>query len=275
MNMTIPRGITLGLIGPNGAGKSTAIRMLMGTLAPTSGEVRMFGMNVARHTATTRHLVGYVPERHDVYPWMTVAEVVRFTASFYPNWDASYCDEMLDMFALDTRKKVKHLSKGMTVKLGLLLAVSHRPELLILDEPTSGLDPIVHDDFLEAVLHSVSGRGTTVLYSSHNLEDVRRLADFVCILRAGKILVHGQVDELLASVKRVRAVLTDGHLPRWVPDDTVYQRINRREWMLTVSRFSDDVEERLKAENPVETVEVYDLNLGELFKDYILEGDAR
>ena len=159
MSMTIPRGTTLGLIGPNGAGKSTAIRMLMGTLAPTFGEVRLFGMDVATHAAATRHHVGYVPERHDVYPWMTVAEVVHFTASFYPNWDADYCDEMLDMFALDTRKKVKHLSKGMTVKLGLLLAVSHRPELLILDEPTSGLDPIVHDDFLEAVLHSTSGRG--------------------------------------------------------------------------------------------------------------------
>jgi ABC-type multidrug transport system ATPase subunit len=275
MNMTIPRGTTLGLIGPNGAGKSTAIRMLMGTLAPTSGEVRLFGMNVAKHAATTRHHVGYVPERHDVYPWMTVAEVVRFTASFYPKWDARYCEEMLDMFTLDVRKKVRHLSKGMTVKLGLLLAVSHRPELLVLDEPTSGLDPIVHDDFLEAVLHSISGRGTTVLYSSHNLEDVRRLADSVCILRGGKILVHGRVDELLASVKRVRAVLTDGHLPRWVPDETVSQRINRREWLLTVSRFSDDVEERLKAENPIETVEVYDLNLGELFKDYILEGGAR
>ena len=87
--------------------------------------------------------------------------------------------------------------------------------------------------------------------------------------------MHGQVDELLASVKRVRAVLTDGCLPRWVPDGTVSQRINRREWLLTVSNFSDDVEVRLKAENAVETVEVYDLNLGELFKDYVLEGDAR
>lgn len=274
ISLTIPRGTVLGLIGPNGAGKSTAIRILMGTLAPTSGEARLFGMNVARHAATTRRHVGYVPERHDVYPWMTVAEAIRFTASFYPTWDADYCEQMLDIFALDVGKKVRNLSKGMTVKLGLLLAVSHRPELLILDEPTSGLDPIVHDDFLEAVLHSISGRGTTVLYSSHNLEDVRRLADSVCILRGGKILVHGRVDELLASVKRVRAVLTDGRLPCWAPEGTVYQSINRREWLLTVSCFSDDVEARLKAENPVETVEVFDLNLGELFKDYILEGDA-
>jgi ABC-2 type transport system ATP-binding protein len=272
LNLTIPRGSTLGLIGPNGAGKSTTIRMLMGTLAPSAGQIRVFGLDVAAHAAHIRPSVGHVPERHDIYPWMTVAEVVGFTSAFYPHWDAAFCREWMDLFALDPRKKVKHLSKGMLVKLGLLLAVSHHPELLILDEPTSGLDPIVHDDFLKAVLRSICGRGTTVLYSSHNLEDIRRLADSVCILRAGKILVHSGVDELLASVKRVRAVLIDGHLPRWVPDGTVSQRIQRREWLLTVSRFDDSLVDRIRHENPIESVDVYDLSLGELFKDYILGG---
>ena len=271
MNLTIPRGTTLGLIGPNGAGKTTTVRILMGTLAPTAGHVRVLGMNAA----TIRHRVGYVPERHDIYPWMTVAEAISFTATFYPTWDAGYCRELLDLFALDVRKRVKQLSKGMLVKLGLLLAVSHRPELLVLDEPTSGLDPIIHDDFLEALLHSICGRGTTVLYSSHNLEDIRRLADSVCILRAGKILVHSGVDELLASVKRIRVVLIDGQLPHWVPEGTLAQRIQNREWLLTVGHFNTAVAERLKAENPVESLSVFDLSLGELFKDYILGEAAR
>ncbi len=271
MNLTIPRGTTLGLIGPNGAGKTTTVRILMGTLAPTAGHVRVLGMNAA----TIRHRVGYVPERHDIYPWMTVAEAISFTATFYPTWDAGYCRELLDLFALDVRKRVKQLSKGMLVKLGLLLAVSHRPELLILDEPTSGLDPIVHDDFLEALLHSICGQGTTVLYSSHNLEDIRRLADSVCILHAGKILVHSGVDELLASVKRIRVVLIDGQLPHWVPEGTLAQRIQNREWLLTVGHFNPAVAERLNAENPVESLSVFDLSLGELFKDYILGEAAR
>ena len=272
MNLTIPRGSTLGLIGPNGAGKSTTIRMLMGTLAPSAGQVRVFGLDVAARPAHIRGRVGYVPERHDIYPWMTVSEVIAFGSAFYPHWDASFCRDLMDLFALDARKTVKHLSKGMLVKLSLLLAVSHHPELLILDEPTSGLDPIVHDDFLEAVLRSICGRGTTVLYSSHNLEDVRRLADSVCILRAGKILVHSGVDELLASVKRIRAVLLDGHLPRWVPDGTVSQRIQRREWLLTVGRFDESLAERIRHENPVESVDVFDLSLGDVFKDYVLGG---
>ncbi|HWB10344.1 MAG TPA: ABC transporter ATP-binding protein [Pirellulales bacterium] len=272
LNLTVPRGSTLGLIGPNGAGKSTTIRMLMGTLAPSLGQVRVFGLNVANHAARIRPRVGYVPERHDVYPWMTVSEVIAFTSAFYPHWDVGFCRELMDLFALDGRKAVKHLSKGMLVKLSLLLAVSHHPELLILDEPTSGLDPIVHDDFLEAVLRSVCGRGTTVLHSSHNLEDIRRLADSVCILRAGRILVHGGVDQLLASVKRIRAVLIDGHLPRWVPDGTVSQKIQRREWLLTVDRFDKSLADRIRRENPVESVDVFDLSLGEVFKDYVLGG---
>jgi ABC-2 type transport system ATP-binding protein len=275
LTLTVPKGTTLGLLGPNGAGKSTTIRILMGTLSPTAGKIRLLGMDVVSHAAQIKRRVGYVAERHDVYPWMTVAEAISFTQSFYPTWDHGYCRELVDLFALDIRKKVKNLSKGMSAKLALVLAVSHRPELLILDEPTSGLDPIVHDDFLDAVLQTICRGGTTVLYSSHNLEDIRRLADSVCILRAGKIIVQGSIDDLLASVKRVRAVLIDGHLPRWVPEGTVWQRIQRREWLLTVPALSPAVANRIKTENPVESVDVFDLNLNDLFRDYILGGEAR
>jgi ABC-2 type transport system ATP-binding protein len=270
ITLAIPRGSTLGLIGPNGAGKSTTIRILMGTLAPTAGSVRVLGLDVATNAPAIRRRVGYVPERHDIYPWMTVGEVIGFTRPFYPTWDDGFCEEMLDLFELDRRKRVKQLSKGMLVKLGLLLAVSHRPELLVLDEPTSGLDPIVHEDFLDGVLRATAhGLTTSVLYSSHNLGDIRRMADSVCILRDGRIVVRRPIDELLASARRVRAVLTDGHLPRWVPEGTIWQRVQRREWMLTVDDFRDDVADRIKAENPVESVEVCEVSLGDLFRDYI------
>jgi ABC-2 type transport system ATP-binding protein len=272
MTLTIPRGTTLGLIGPNGAGKSTTIRILMGLLASTAGTVRVLGIDVTSHPAPMRRLVGYVPERHDIYPWMTVGNVIDFTRPFYPSWDEDFCREMIDLFKLETRKKVKQLSKGMLVKLALLLAVAHRPELLILDEPTTGLDPIVHEDFLDGVLRSVCQGRSTVLYSSHNLGDIRRLADSVCILRDGKIIVRRSLDELLASAKRVRAVLTDGHLPRWIPDGTVWQQVRRREWLLTIDRFDTGVAERIKSENPVECLEVFDLSLGDLFRDYVLGG---
>lgn len=275
MTLAIPRGMTMGLVGPNGAGKSTTVRMLMGMLRPTSGEVRVLGMEMPGEAPAMRKRVGYVPERHDVYPWMTVREAIGFTRSFYETWDDDHCAEMVDLFALDVKKKVKHLSKGMLVKVGLLLAVSHRPELLVLDEPTSGLDPIVHEDFLDGVLRAICGGKTTVVYSSHNLGDIRRLADSVCILRGGKIVVRRGIEELLASVKRVRAVLTDGHLPRWVPEGTVWQKVERREWLLTVDDFSAELAARIKAENPVEGVEVLDLSRGEVFRDFVLGGSER
>lgn len=275
MTLAIPRGMTMGLVGPNGAGKSTTVRMLMGMLRPTSGEVRVLGMEMPGEAPAMRKRVGYVPERHDIYPWMTVREAIGFTRSFYETWDDDHCAEMVDLFALDVKKKVKHLSKGMLVKVGLLLAVSHRPELLVLDEPTSGLDPIVHEDFLDGVLRAICGGKTTVVYSSHNLGDIRRLADSVCILRGGKIVVRRGIEELLASVKRVRAVLTDGHLPRWVPEGTVWQKVERREWLLTVDDFSAELAARIKAENPVEGVEVLDLSLGDVFRDFVLGGSER
>lgn len=277
LTLAIPRGTTMGLIGPNGAGKSTTIKMLMGMLRPTAGSVRVLGLDPVAEGPAMRRRVGYVPERHDVYPWMTVGEAIGFTRSFYATWDDAYCAEMVDLFALDVKKKVKHLSKGMLVKVGLLLAVSHRPELLVLDEPTSGLDPIVHEDFLDGVLRAVCAGGggrTTVLYSSHNLGDVRRLADSVCILREGRVVVRRGIEELLATVKRVRAVLSDGYLPRWVPERTVWQQVNRREWLLTVDDFSEEVACRIKSENPVEAVEVFDLSLGDLFRDFILGGNG-
>ena len=273
VTLTIPRGQTLGLIGPNGAGKSTAIRLLMGLLAPDAGTARVLGLDVRQNAPAVRRKVGYVPERHDIYPWMTVAEVIAFTRRFYDTWDAGFCEEMLDLFELASRKRVKQLSKGMLVKLALLLAVSHRPDVLIFDEPTSGLDPIVHEDFLDGVLRAVAHGKTSILYSSHNLGDVRRLADSVCILRAGKVIARGGVDELLASAKRVRAVLADGHLPRWVPEGTVWQRVERREWLLTVNDCTPDVADRIRAENRVESVEVCDVSLGELFRDFV-KGDA-
>jgi ABC-2 type transport system ATP-binding protein len=274
VTLRIPGGTTLGLIGPNGAGKSTTVRILMGMLAPSSGQVRVLGIDVAGDPAQIRRRVGYVPERHDIYSWMTVGEVVNFTRAFYETWDEPFSRELLDLFQLDRRKKVKQLSKGMLVKLGLLLAVSHRPELLVLDEPTTGLDPIVHEDFLDGVLRSICDGRTTVLFSSHNLGDIRRLADSVCILRDGQIMVQRGIDDLLASAKRVRAVLCDGKLPRWEPAGTLWQQVKRREWLLTIDGFNSEIADRIKAENPVESVEIFDLSLGDLFRDYIVGGRA-
>ncbi len=132
LSLKIPRGSTFGLLGPNGAGKSTTIKMLMGMLSITSGTASVLGVNVQLDPVQVKRRVGYVPETHNIYRWMRVREVLGFCKSCFPTWNDQTCREMLDLFALDPEKKVKHLSKGMLTKLSLLLAVSHEPELLLL-----------------------------------------------------------------------------------------------------------------------------------------------
>ncbi len=269
LNLTIPRGTTFGLLGPNGAGKSTTIKMLMGMLSIDAGRAIVLGVNVAESPSDMKQRVGYVPELHYIYRWMRVAEAITFVKSFYPTWNDELCDELLDLFDLPSSKKVGKLSKGMVAKLSLLLAISHEPELLVLDEPMSGLDPLVREEFLDGVLKTICRGDRTVLFSSHSIDDVQRLADHVGILFRGKLLVNRPLDDLLGSTKRLRAVLRDGCLPQQLPAGTIWQHVQRREWSLTVERFSEDLISKLQSENSVEAVDVTDLSLEELFKDYV------
>ena len=269
LTLQIASGSTFGLIGPNGAGKTTAIKMLMGMLSPTAGKARVLGIDVFAEPVRVKQRVGYVPETHHVYRWMRVEEVLGFCRSLYESWNDHTCRQMLDLFALDPRKKVKHLSKGMLVKLSLLVAVAHDPEVLVLDEPMTGLDPLVREEFLDGVLRVICEREQTVLFSTHTLDDVQRLADTVGILYDGRLLVHRNIEELLSTTKRIRATLGDGCGPGRVPAGTIWQRVQGREWLVTVGDFSPGKVQQFRAENAVDHVEVIDLGLEDLFKDFI------
>lgn len=269
LSLTIPRGSTFGLLGPNGAGKSTTIKMLMGMLSISAGTATVLDVDVQLDPVQVKQRVGYVPEIHNIYRWMRIREVIGFCKSCFLTWNDEICREMLDLFGLDPEKKVKHLSKGMLTKLSLLLAVSHEPELLLLDEPLSGLDPIAREEFLDGVLRTICDRGQTVLISSHMLDDVRRLADTIGILNNGRLVVQGSVDELLASTKRIRATLRDGFRPNQTIAGAIWQRIEGREWTVTIGGFSPEKVQQVRAIDGVEQADVIDLGLEELFKDYI------
>lgn len=269
LSLTIERGSTFGLLGPNGAGKSTTIKMLMGMLSITAGSAKVLGLDVAKIPTLVKDSVGYVPETHHIYRWMRVGQVIGFCRALYSTWNDQTCREMLDLFRLDLNKKVRHLSKGMLVKLSLLLAVSHDPQVLILDEPISGLDPVGREEFLDGVLRTICERGQTVLISSHTLDDVQRLADTVGILYEGRLLLHGRLDEILSTTKRIRATLVNGQRPASLPAGTLFDRVQGREWLLTVNDFRPEKLEHVRALEGVEHVEVVDLGLEDLFKDIV------
>jgi ABC-2 type transport system ATP-binding protein len=269
LTLHIPRGRAYGLIGPNGAGKTTAIKMLLGMLRPDTGTVRVLGVDVFAEPSRVKQRLGYVPDTPLMYRWMRVDELIAFTRSFYPTWNDAECQRLLELFALSPAKKVKHLSRGMLAKLALLLALAHEPEVLILDEPMSGLDPVARDEFLDGMLQGLCAGQRTVLFSSHTLDDVRRLADTVGILYDGRLLLERGVDDLLTTTRRIRAVLRDETRPRQQPAGTLWQRVERREWLLTVSDYSPRLLESLQADNDVEHVEVEGVNLEDLFKDFV------
>lgn len=269
LDLRIPTGSTFGFIGPNGAGKSTTIRMLMGMLRISGGEARVLGFDPKFDALSIKQRVGYVPELQFIYRWMRVHEAIGFCRSLYDTWNDELCRDLLRQFDLDENKRVKQLSKGMVVKLALLLAVAHEPELLILDEPMAGLDPIAREEVLDGVLQAVCDRGCTILFSSHTLSDVQRMADRVGIIDEGRLLVDCAVDDLLRDTKRIRAVLTDGSAPSHPPEGTIWQRTEKREWLVTVKDFTENTVEQIRSRNGVENVEVIDLSLEDIFKDYI------
>ncbi|HUB27356.1 MAG TPA: ABC transporter ATP-binding protein [Tepidisphaeraceae bacterium] len=275
LSLRVAAGQTFGFIGLNGAGKTTTIRMMVGLLAPHGGTIRVAGCEIPGQRDAMKSQVGYVPDRPNVYSWMHVAEAISFCKSLYPTWNGSYVAELLKTFDLDLSKRVKHLSKGMAAKLQLLLALGHDPKILILDEPMSGLDPLVREEFLEGLVAAVAERGQTVLFSSHTLSDVQRLADSIGLLHEGRLLLHSPIDQLLDKTKRIRAVLKDSARPMATPPGVIWQKANGREWMLTVENFSRTQVEFLRDKNSVENVDVLDLSLDDVFKDYVRGQQAK
>ncbi len=268
VSLDIAVGTTFGLLGPNGAGKSTLIRMLMGLTPGDSGRISILGCDNLRSTQL-RQRVGYVPELHYIYRWMTVREVLDFVGRLYERWDNELAESLLTSFQLPINKRVSKLSKGMTAKLGLILALAYHPELLILDEPTSGLDPIIREDFLESVLRSHARQDRTILFSSHHVDDVERVSDEVGIMVHGRLVVRGSPDDLRQRIKRIRVVLKDGRLPATAPEQTLHQKLARREWTLTVDHFSCELLRKIEMDNDAISLDVIDLNLEEIFKDVV------
>lgn len=269
VDLEIPKGCVFGLIGPNGAGKTTLIRMLMSLTKITSGRASVLGLDAGAEANRIHRTVGYVPEVPTIYRWMRVSEVIRFCRTFRDTWNDKLCDELMDTFDLDPDKKVKHLSKGTLAKLSLLLAIAFEPEVLILDEPTSGLDAVIREEFVDSLLKTICQRECTVLFSSHAIEDVERISDRVGLIFDGRLHLDASVKDLLSTTRRVRAVLKDGSTPKAVPKGTIWQQIDGREWLLTVTNITADTISSIKAGNNVENMETEEIGLTQFFKDYV------
>jgi ABC-2 type transport system ATP-binding protein len=203
VSLYVPSGCVFGLVGENGAGKTTLIKHLLGLFRAEQGSVCVFGLDPTLSRVEVLGRIGYLSENRDLPAWMRVDELLRYTAGFYPKWDRTYAEQLRDQFALDPASRVRTLSQGQQAKLGLLVALAYRPELLLLDEPSSGLDPLVRRDILEAIIRSVADEGRTILFSSHLLEEVERVSDHLTMLHQGRLVFSGPLDQIRQSHRRL------------------------------------------------------------------------
>jgi ABC-2 type transport system ATP-binding protein len=216
VSFAVPKGCVLGFLGRNGSGKTTTLRMLLGLLDPTRGSSSLLGFDSRSLPPAARARIGYMPEGHPVYEWMRPAQAADFQKQFFPHWNQSLFDSILSHFRIAPKTKAAHLSRGQRAGLSLALTLAPEPELLILDDPSLGLDPVARRSLLEALLFFTSKGERTVLFSSHILADIERVADHIAILDHSVLRACCPVDTFRSRV--VEFTLTfPGRAPA-VPD---------------------------------------------------------
>lgn len=235
VSLSIPEGSVVGLIGRNGGGKTTLVRCLIGLYLPTSGECRTLGCPGDRLGPDELSRIGVVHQENPLLDWMTVKQHLRYVASFYRTWDQDREARLLHELELEPKARVGTLSTGNAQKLGILLAVCHRPALLLLDEPVSALDPIAREAFFRFLLELLQEDGSTILISSHVLRDIERVVNHVVCLDRGRVKVNASLDALQERFSEWRVTTLAGTLPgRFEEDFVLFQEVNGRQAQLFV-----------------------------------------
>ncbi|MEN6407348.1 MAG: ABC transporter ATP-binding protein [Thermoguttaceae bacterium] len=267
LNLRVAQGSVYGLLGRNGAGKTTAIKMLLGMSHPSYGRAELFGEDALRLRPATRARIAYLAEGHPLYRWMTIGEAVDFTRAFYDRWSQRLLTQILDHFELSPKRRIRRLSRGQQAQVALALAVSSDPELLILDDPTLGLDTVVRRDFLESLIQIIQRRGRTILFSSHILGDVERVADRIGILDGGVLRVDCPTDRFKQSVRKV-VLEFDLDPPEMPPCPRLVSchRVGRRLELVVVD-FDEEHRRQFESLSP-RSIEVMEFNLEDAFIEY-------
>ena len=266
VDLAVPPGQTFAFLGRNGAGKTTTIRTLLGLLKPDAGEVRVLGLDPKTQGIEVRRRVGYVAEDQTMFGWMRVGQLLSFIAPFYPTWDAARAKQLVEQFELPLKTRMRNLSKGQGVRVALVLALAHRPELVILDDPTLGLDPIMRKEFLRDVVAYLQGEGVSVFFSSHLLYEIEPVADWVVILDHGRVIRHAATEDLRLFVRRLIAPIEAETVLRALPGILDIARSGRQAMVVV---------ENIQAARPIlasagVNAQEVELNLDEIFEAYVI-----
>jgi len=266
LNLRVAPGRCYGFFGRNGAGKTTTIKCLLNLLRPTRGDVKVFGLDPARHEVSVKSRLAYVPDAVAFYPWMTVRQTLDYCASFRERWNVETERALADQFRLDMRQKTSHLSKGQRTQLGLITAICAEPELLVLDEPTSGLDPIVRREFIQTVIGAYQdadpGR-RTVFVSTHLISEFEGLIDEFTIIDGGREVLTLDADGARDRYQKIFARFA-GDPPAMDLGGARVLKRRGRELEVFVNGNAADVTARLRGYSP-ESLSTESLTLEEIF----------
>jgi ABC-2 type transport system ATP-binding protein len=209
LDWQVPSGKVIGLLGRNGAGKSTLLECILGLREINSGSITLFTENSDNLSDATRARIGYVPQQSELFDWFTGAQMLAHFKTFYPRWNNEKVDSLLRNWDVDPNKKISHLSVGQKQKLSIIRALAHEPDLLILDEPVASLDPLGRREFLQELIRDIVERESTVLFSTHILSDLERVAMNIAFLRDGNLVLEGELDQLLESIFKIEGSYDD------------------------------------------------------------------
>ncbi len=262
LTLTVPQGAVYGLVGPNGAGKSTIIRHLTGIYRQDAGTITIDGAPVFENPAVKAR-IAYIPDDVFYFAQATIADMMRYYRGIYPRFDAERYEKLGAVFALDPKRPIRRLSKGMQKQAAFWLAMCMRPDVLILDEPVDGLDPVMRRQVWSLVMADVAENGTTVLVSSHNLRELEDVCDHVGIMNGGKLLLERTLSDLQDNISKVLIALPDG-VP--LPDglDIVHQSTTGRLYTLILRGNATELTNILSTAQPL-FMDVVPLTLEEIF----------
>lgn len=209
LDWQVPSGKVIGLLGRNGAGKSTLLECILGLREINSGSITLFTEHSDNLSDATRARIGYVPQQSELFEWFTGAQMLAHFKTFYPRWNNQKVDSLLRNWDVDPNKKISHLSVGQKQKLSIIRALAHEPDLLILDEPVASLDPLGRREFLQELIRDIVEQESTVLFSTHILSDLERVAMNTAFLRDGNLVLEGELDQLLESTFKIEGPYDD------------------------------------------------------------------
>lgn len=259
LKLNVPRGSIYGFLGRNGAGKTTTIKMLLGLSRPTSGSAHVLGMDVSRERMAILQRTAFVSEKKTLYPALTPSELVRFSRGFYPTWSDSAVEKYARLFEVPMKQKFEKLSNGNQTKVWLLLALAQGADLLILDEPTTALDPITVDQLLRVLAED---RGCTVFFSSHQLEEVEKIAEYVGVIENGKLMVESRLDDIKSDFRLITAA--GNRLPAQTSEQILSVDVEQNFYRYVITKDADGFVARLSGDGATIT-NVAPLSLREIF----------